>query len=78
MSSPGGGKVTRPVQPWPKDYHTPVATMDTDKILTSTLTEETHTQKGDTKTFLLYGFSYFFRPIRCREHLRFTDSSKQV
>ena len=69
MSSPGGGKVTRAVQPWPKDYHTPVATMDTDKILRSTLTEETRTQKGDTKTCLLCGLSYFFRPIRCREHL---------
>jgi hypothetical protein len=50
MSSPGTGKVTRPVQSWPKDYHTPVGTMDTDKILRSTLTEETRTQKGDTKT----------------------------
>ncbi len=52
MSSPGGGKVTRAVQPWPKDYHTPVATMDTDKILRSTLTEEIRTEKGDTKTCL--------------------------
>jgi hypothetical protein len=78
MSSPGVGKVTRAVQPWPKDYHTPVATMDTDKILRSTLTEETHTQKGDTKTCLLCRLSYFFRSIRCREHLGLTDSSKQV
>jgi hypothetical protein len=53
MSSPGGEKVTRDVSPWSKDYHTPEATMDTDKILRSTLTEETHTQKGDTKTYLL-------------------------
>ncbi len=53
VSSPGVGKVTRAVQPWPKDYHTPVVTMDTDKILRSTLTEETHTEKGDTKTCLL-------------------------
>jgi hypothetical protein len=52
-SSPGGGKVTRAVQPWSTDYHTPVATMDTNKILRSTLTEETRTQKGDTKTCLL-------------------------
>jgi hypothetical protein len=43
MSSPGGGKVTRVVQPWPKDYHTPVTTMDSDKILRSTPTEETRT-----------------------------------
>ena len=52
--------------------------MDTDKILRSTLTEETRTQKGDTKICLLCGLSYFFRPIRCREHLGLTDSSKQV
>ncbi len=52
--------------------------MDTDKILRSTLTEETHTQKGDTKSCLLYGLSYFFRPIRFREHPGLTDSSKQV
>ncbi len=52
--------------------------MDTDKILRSTLTEETHTQKGDTKTCLLCGLTYFFMSIRCREHLGLTDSSKQV
>ena len=68
-SSPGDAKVTRAVQPWSKDYHPPVATMDTNKILRRTLTEETRTQKGDTKTCLLCGLSYFFRPIRCREHL---------
>ncbi len=55
-----------------------VATMDTDKILRSTLTEETLTKKGDTKTCLFSGLRYFFSPIRCREHLGFTDSSKQV
>ena len=52
--------------------------MDTDKILRSTLTDETRTQKGDTKTCLLCGLSYYWRPIRCREHLGLTDSSKQV
>ena len=52
--------------------------MDTDKILRSTLTEETRTQKGDTKTCLLCGLSYFLTPIRCRENLGLTDSSKQV
>jgi hypothetical protein len=52
--------------------------MDTDKTLRRALTEETRTQKGDTKTCLLSGLSYFFRPIRCREHLGLTDSSKQV
>jgi hypothetical protein len=48
-----------------------------DKILRSTRTEENHTQKGDTKICLLSGLSYFFSPIRCREHLGLTDSSKQ-
>jgi hypothetical protein len=52
--------------------------MDTDKILRSTLTEETRTQKGDTKTCLLSGLRYFFRPIRYREYLSLPDSSKQV
>ena len=78
MSCPGVGKVTKTVPPWPKDYHTPVGTMDTDKILRSTLTDETRTHKGDTKTCLLCGLSDYWRPIRCREHLGLTDSSKQV
>jgi hypothetical protein len=49
MSSPGVGKVTKGVLSWTKDYHTVVATMDTDKILRNTLTDASHTQKGDTK-----------------------------
>ncbi len=52
--------------------------MDTNKILRSTLTEETRTQKGDTKTCLLGGLRYFLRPILSRENLGLTDSSKQV
>ena len=40
--------------------------------------KETHTQKGDTKTFLLYGLNYFLSPIHYRENLGLTDSSKQV
>ena len=78
MSCPGAGKVTKAVPPWPKDYHTPVGTMDTDKILRSTLTDETRKHKGDTKTCLFCGLSYYWRPILCREHLGLTDSSKQV
>jgi hypothetical protein len=34
--------------------------------------------KKDTKTFLLCGFRYFWRPIRCQEHLGLTETSKQV
>ena len=52
--------------------------MDTDKILRSTLTDETRTKKGDTKTCLICGLRYYWRPIRCREHLGLTDSSKQA
>ena len=52
--------------------------MDTNKILRGTLTEETLTQKGDTKTCLFSGLSYFLRPIHFRENLGLTDSSKQV
>ncbi len=63
MSSPGTGKVTKVVLPCPKDYHTPVGTMDTVKILRSTLTDDTRTQKGDTKTFLLCGLSYYWRSV---------------
>jgi hypothetical protein len=52
--------------------------MDTNKILRSTLTEETRTPKGDTKTCLLSGLRYFLRPILSWENLGLTDSSKQV
>ena len=38
-----------------KDYHTSVSRMDTKDLLSSTLTEESHTEKGETKTCLLYG-----------------------
>ncbi len=60
MSSPGGGKVTRTVQSWTKYYHTPVPTMDTNKILRGTITEETHTKKGDTKTWRFVDWSTFW------------------
>ena len=52
--------------PWSEDYYTPVAEMDTNHILKSTLTGESRQQKGDSRTCLLCGFSYFFRPIRAR------------
>ena len=78
MSSPGPGKVTKVVSPWSKDYHTPVATMNTDKILKSTLTDESHNQKGDTKTCLFCGLSNYFRPIRSRDHLVMGSGSKKV
>jgi hypothetical protein len=48
MSSPGEVKVTRPVSPWSKDYHTSVTAMDTNDLSRSTLTDETRGQKGDT------------------------------
>ena len=64
--------------PWPEDYYTPVAEMDTNHILKSTLTGESRQQKGDSRTCLLCGFSYFFRPIRARYHLGLGNVSKKV
>jgi hypothetical protein len=43
--------------------------MDTNHILKSTLTGESRQQKGDSRTCLFCGFSYFFRPIRALYHL---------
>ena len=62
----------------PEDYYTPVAEMDTNHILKSTLTGESRQQKGDSRTCLLCGFSYFFRPIRARYHLGLGSVSKKV
>ncbi len=45
--------------PWPEDYYIPVVEMDTNHILKSTLTGESRQQKGDSRTCLLCGFSYF-------------------
>ncbi len=64
--------------PWPEDYYTPVAEMDTNHILKSTLTGESRQQKEDSRTCLLCGFSYFFRPIRARYHLGLGSVSKKV
>ena len=40
MSSPSVVKGNRPVPPWPQDYHTSVAVLETNDILKSTLTDE--------------------------------------
>jgi hypothetical protein len=78
MSSPGTSKTSRPMTPLPKDYHTAVAQMETNNLLRSTLTEDCRTQKGDQKTCLLCGLSYFWRPSRCRTHLGLEGSTKMV
>jgi hypothetical protein len=64
--------------PWPEDYYTPVAEMDTNHILKSTLTGESRQQKGESRICLFCGFSYFFRPIRARYHLGLGNVSKKV
>ncbi len=67
--------------PWPEDYYTPVAEMDTNHILKSTLTGESRQQKGDSRTCLFCGFSYFFRTIRsirARYHLGLGSVSKKL
>ncbi len=48
MSLPGGTKDHRQEQPLPEDYNTPVAEMETNHILKSTLTDESRQEKGDT------------------------------
>jgi hypothetical protein len=64
--------------PWPEDYYTPVAEMDTNHILKSTLTDESRQLKGDSRTCLFCGFSYFFRPIHARYHLVLGSVSKKL
>ena len=78
MSSPGTSKTSRPMTPLPKDYHTAVSEMDTNNLLRSTLTDDCRAQKGDQRTCLLSGLSYFWRPSRCRTHLGLAGSTKQV
>ena len=78
MSSPDESKVKRPMSPLSKDYNRTVSEMETNDLLRITLTDESHTQKGDTKTCLLYGLRYFWRTGHCRDHLGLVDSSKQV
>jgi hypothetical protein len=55
MSSPGGVKGHSQEQSLPEDYNTPVAEMETNHILKSTLTSESRQEKGDTKTCLCPG-----------------------
>ena len=64
--------------PLPEDYYTPVVEMETNHILKSTVTDESRQQKGDSRTCLFCGFSYFFRPIRDRYHLVLGSVSKKV
>ena len=78
MPSPGGSKGHRQAQPLSEDYNTPVREMKTNHILKSTLTGESRQEKGDTKTCLFCGFSYYFRPIRVRDHLGLGSVSKKV
>jgi hypothetical protein len=52
--------------------------METNDLLRSTLTDDSCTQKADQKTCLFCGLRYFWRPIRCRDHLGLLESSKQV
>ena len=56
MSSPDVTTGTRLEPPWSEDYHTTVEDMETNDLLKSTLTDESHKQKGDTKTCLFWGF----------------------
>jgi hypothetical protein len=58
--------------------YTPVAEMYTNHILKSMLTGESRQQKGDSRTCLFCGFSYFFSPIRVRYHLGLGSVSKKV
>ena len=52
--------------------------METNHILKSTLTGESRKEKGDTKSFLFCGFSYYSSPIRARNHLVLGSVSKKV
>ena len=52
--------------------------MYTNHILKSILTGKSQQQKGDSRTCLFCGFSYFFRPIRARYHLGLGSVSKKV
>ncbi len=60
-------KDTRPVPPWPKDYDTTVAEMKLPLLLASTFTDDTRASTVTKKTCLLCGWTYYNRPIRCRD-----------
>ena len=44
-------KGTRLDPSWSQDYHITVVDMETNDLLKSTLTDESHKQKGDTKAY---------------------------
>ena len=66
-------KDTKPVPPWPKDYDTAVAEMKLPLLLASTFTDDTRASTVTKKTCLLCGWTYYYRPIRGREHLGVTS-----
>ncbi len=71
----------RPEPSWPETYYTSVTDMETNDLLKSALTDDSHKQKGDTKTCLFCGgwvLSYCFRTIRSRDHLGLGRGSKKV
>ncbi len=43
--------------------------METNDLLKSMLTDESHKQKGDTKTCLFCGLNHYFRVVRSRDHV---------
>ena len=61
--------------PWPKDYDTAVAEMKLPLLLASTFTDDTRASTVTKKTCLLCGWTYYYRPIHCREHLGVTVSA---
>ena len=56
MSSSDVAKDTRLEPPWSEDYHTSVVDKETNDLLKSTLTDESHKWKGDTKNLLVLWF----------------------
>ncbi len=63
---------------WSEDYYTPVAEIDANHILKSTLTGESRQQKGDSRACFFCGFRYLFRTIHDRYHLGLGSVSKKV
>ena len=52
--------------------------METNDLLKSTFMDESHKQKGDTKTSLFCGLNHYFMSVRSRDHLGVGRSSKKV
>ena len=78
MSSPDVTEDIGLEPPWSEDYHTTVVDMETNDLLKSTLTDEIHNQKGDTKTCLFCGLSHYFSPVHSQDHLGVGSGSKKV